>query len=217
MEFLAQTGLDWIVAIQSFGGWLEAPMRFFTFRGSQEIFFLVLPLIYWSVDAGPGFRVAIILALSNNLQLVLKLLFADPHPYWVSAQVKAFVAEGTFGIPSGPAQNTIVLAGIIASRLGRRWAWTASFALTFLVGFSRLYLGVHFVHDVLAGWLIGGLLLYLVIQFWDPAVAWLGGKSPGQQLDRSSASRLGPPGSLLVAATRPPVRSRGGPYVTLLV
>lgn len=58
----------------------------------------------------------------------------------------------------------------------------AAFVLTFLVGFSRLYLGVHFVHDVLAGWLIGGLLLYLVMRFWDPAVAWLKGKSLGQQV-----------------------------------
>jgi membrane-associated phospholipid phosphatase len=182
MEFLVQTGLEWIVAIQSLGGWLEAPMRFFTFLGSEESFFLVLPLIYWSVDAGLGLRVAIILALSNNLQLILKLLFADPRPYWVSAQVKAFVAEGTFGIPSGHAQNTIALGGIVASRIRKRWAWMAAFALTFLVGFSRLYLGVHFVHDVLAGWLIGGLLLYLVMRLWDPAVAWLEGKSLGQQV-----------------------------------
>jgi len=182
MEFLIQTGLEWIVAIQSLGGWLEAPMRFFTFIGSAEFFFLVLPLIYWSVDAGLGLRVALILALSNNLQLILKLLFADPRPYWVSAQVKAFAAEGTFGIPSGHAQNTLALGGILASRVRKRRAWMAAFALTFLVGFSRLYLGVHFVHDVLAGWLIGGLLLYLVMRVWDPAIAWLEGKSLGQQV-----------------------------------
>jgi membrane-associated phospholipid phosphatase len=182
MEFLLQTGLDWIVAIQSLGGWLEAPMRFFTFIGSQEFFFLALPVIYWSVDAGLGLRVALILVLSNNLQLILKLLLADPRPYWVSAQVKAFVAEGTFGIPSGHAQNSMALGGIIASRLRKPWAWMAAFALTFLVGFSRLYLGVHFVYDVLAGWLIGGLLLYLLIRFWDPAVAWLEGRSLGQQV-----------------------------------
>lgn len=80
MEFLVKTGLDWIVAIQSLGGWLEVPMRLFSLLGSQEIFFLVLPLIYWSVDVGLALRVAIILVLSNNLQLVLKLLFADPRP-----------------------------------------------------------------------------------------------------------------------------------------
>ena len=126
MEFLVQTGVNWIVAIQSLGGWLEAPMRFFTFLGSAEFFFLVLPLIYWSVDAGLGLRVALILALSNNLQLILKLLFADPRPYWVSAQVKALAAEGTFGIPSGHAQNTLALGGILASRVRNRWAWMAA-------------------------------------------------------------------------------------------
>ena len=182
MEFLVQTGLNWIVAIQSLGGWLEAPMRFFTFLGSEEFFFLVLPLIYWSVDAGLGLRVGIILALGNNLQLIFKLLFADPRPYWVSAQVRAFIAEGTFGIPSGHAQNAIAVGGIIAARVRKRWAWIVAFVLAFLIGFSRLYLGVHFVHDVLAGWLIGGLLLWAVIGLWDPALAWLKGKSLGQQV-----------------------------------
>lgn len=182
MEFLVQTGLNWIVAIQSLGGWPEAPMRFFTFLGSEEFFFLVLPLIYWSVDAGLGLRVAIILALSNNLQLIFKLLFADPRPYWVSAQVKAFIAEGTFGIPSGHAQSSMAVGGIIAAHVRKRWAWIVAFALAFLIGFSRLYLGVHFVHDVLAGWLIGGLLLWAVIGLWDPVVAWLKDKSLGQQV-----------------------------------
>ncbi|MGZ9226519.1 MAG: phosphatase PAP2 family protein [Anaerolineales bacterium] len=182
MDFLLQTGVNWIVAIQSLGDWLEAPMRFFSFLGLEDFFFLILPLVYWSVDAGLGLKIAIILALSNNLQGIFKLLFADPRPYWVSAQVKAFAAEGTFGIPSGHAQNTIALGGIIASRVRRRWAWMAAFALTFLVGFSRLYLGVHFVHDVIAGWLIGGLLLGAVMWLWDSVAAWLKGKSLAQQI-----------------------------------
>jgi len=182
MEFLVQTGVNWIVAIQSLGGWLEAPMRFFTFLGSEEFFFLVLPLIYWSVDAGLGLRIAVILALSNNLQLIFKLLFAAPRPYWVSAQVKAFAAESTFGIPSGHAQNSIGLWGIMASGVHKRRAWIVAFTLAFLVGFSRLYLGVHFVHDVLAGWLIGGLLLWVVTGLWDSAVVWLKGRTLGQQV-----------------------------------
>lgn len=182
MDFLLQTGVNWIVAIQSLGDWLEAPMRFFSFLGLEDFFFLILPLVYWSVDAGLGLKIALILALSNNLQGIFKLLFADPRPYWVSAQVKAFVAEGTFGIPSGHAQNTIALLGIMAASVRKRWAWFVAFIIAFLVGFSRLYLGVHFVHDVLAGWLIGGLLLWAVMWLWDSVAAWLKGKSLAQQI-----------------------------------
>ena len=61
MDFLLQTGVNWIVAIQSLGDWLEAPMRFFSFLGLEDFFFLILPLIYWSVDAGLGLKIAIIL------------------------------------------------------------------------------------------------------------------------------------------------------------
>jgi membrane-associated phospholipid phosphatase len=182
MDFLLQTGVNGIVAIQSLGGWLEVPMRFFSFLGLEDFFFLVLPLVYWSVDAGLGLKIAFILALSNNLQGILKLLFADPRPYWVSAQVKGFVAEGTFGIPSAHAQSAIALWGIMAAGIHKRWAWSLAFILAFLIGFSRIYLGVHFIHDVLVGWLLGGLLLWAVMWLWDSVAAWLRGKSLAQQI-----------------------------------
>jgi hypothetical protein len=54
--------------------------------------------------------------------------------------------------------------------------------LASLIGFSRLYLGVHFVHDVLAGWVLGLALLWLFLRFWDPVVAWLGSMSMVQQI-----------------------------------
>ena len=56
MDFPVQTGVNWIVAIQSAGGWLEAPMRFFTFLGSEEFIFLVLPLIGRSSGYGIPLR-----------------------------------------------------------------------------------------------------------------------------------------------------------------
>ena len=182
MDFLLQTGVNWVLAIQSLGGWLEGPMRFFSFLGLEDFFFLILPLVYWSVDARAGNQIALILALSNSLQSIFKLLFVDPRPYWVSAQVKAFAAESTFGIPSGHAQNAIALWGIMASNVRKRWAWIGALVLAFLIGFSRLYLGVHFAHDVLVGWLIGGLLLWAVLALWDPAAMWLKGRTLGQQV-----------------------------------
>ena len=182
MDSLIQNGVNWIVTIQSLGGWLEAPMKFFSFLGSENFLFLVLPLIYWSIDSRLGLQIAMILAASNNLKPILKMLFADPRPYWVSAQVNAFVAEGSFGIPSGHAQDAVVLWGIMASGVRKRWAWIAAFALAFLIGFSRLYLGAHFVHDVLAGWLVGAVLLWAFMRFWDSAAAWLKTQSLGNQV-----------------------------------
>ena len=182
MDFLVQNGINWVVAIQSLGSWLELPMKFFTLLGEADFFFLILPLIYWSVDARLGLRIAVILAVSIYLNTILKLLFAGPRPYWVSAQVKAFLAENTFGIPSGHAQNAAALWGLLDSRVNGRWTWLAAFALTFLIGFSRLYLGVHFVHDVILGWLIGYIILFLFLRYWDPLATWFITKSLAQQM-----------------------------------
>jgi membrane-associated phospholipid phosphatase len=111
MGFFLQHGIDWIIAIQSLGGWLELPMKFFTLLGYENFFFLGLPLIYWSVDADLGMRVALVLAVSNNAKPIFKLLFAAPRPYWLSGQVKPFLYESSFGIPSGHAQDAVALWG----------------------------------------------------------------------------------------------------------
>lgn len=181
MDFI-NNGINWVLTIQSLGAWLELPMRFFSYLGSEDFFFLVLPLLYWSVDAGLGLRVAFILVTSNYLNGIFKLVFASPRPYWVSTDVKPFAVEPTFGIPSGHAQNAAALWGIMAASLRKRWVWFAAIVLIFLIGFSRLYLGLHFLHDVLAGWLLGGLLLFAFILGWNPVSTWLAGRTLAQQI-----------------------------------
>ena len=182
MDALIQNGIDWIIAIQSLGSWLEWPMIFFTALGNENFFFLVLPFVYWSVDMSLGLRIAFILATSNYLNHIIKLFFAAPRPYWVSAEVKPFLHEDSFGIPSGHAQNSAAFTGLAAAWIQKPWAWVAAFLLAFFIGFSRLYLGVHFVHDVLAGWAIGYLILLLFMRFWDPVAAWLGKRTLAQQI-----------------------------------
>jgi membrane-associated phospholipid phosphatase len=185
MDILIENGIDWIVAIQSLGGWLEPLMEFFTFLGYENFFFLVLPLIYWSVDAGLGLRIALILAASSYLNAIVKVLFAAPRPFWVSARVEPLSVESTFGVPSGHAQNAAALWGVMAAEVQgarRRWAWVAAFFLTLFIGFSRLFLGMHFLHDVIVGWLLGLLLLVAFLKLWEPVAAWLKGKTLVQQV-----------------------------------
>jgi membrane-associated phospholipid phosphatase len=182
MQSLIDFGISLIVALQSAGDWLIAPMRFFSFLGNEEFFLLVLPLIYWSVDSALGLRVGVILVTSNVFNNVFKLLFAGPRPYWASSHVRALWAETSFGIPSGHAQNAVAVWGMIAAFYKRSWIWVTAIALMFLIGFSRIFLAAHFPHDVIFGWLLGAILLWAFMRFWEPLAAWVNQKTLAQKV-----------------------------------
>ena len=182
MDAIIQAGIAFALWFQGLGAWLEIPMKGFTFLGSEEFLLLALPVIYWCVDARIGLRMGVILLLNGVVNSVLKLAFFGPRPYWVNPQVKALVSETSFGVPSGHAQMAAGLWGMLASQVRRPWAWGAAIFLILVIGLSRLYLGVHFLHDVLLGWLLGALVLWALLWLWDSTVAWIQTKSTGQQV-----------------------------------
>lgn len=181
MQTFIDSGIAFVIALQGLGDWMILPMRFFSYLGTEDFFFLVLPLIYWSVDSALGLRVGFILVTSNLFNYMGKLLFAGPRPYWASSHVRALWAETSFGVPSGHAQNAMSVWGIIAASRRQVWIWVAAILLIFLIGFSRIFLGAHFPHDVIIGWLFGAGILWAFVRFWDPVAAWLGNKSFRQQ------------------------------------
>ena len=182
MDSVIQAGLAIVVGFQSLGDGLRGTMQFFSFLGSENFFLFVLPLVYWCLDAGLGVRIGMILLFSNQLNSLCKLALHGPRPYWYSADVQGMASETSFGIPSGHAQNAVAIWGTFARRLERTWGWVAAMTLALLIGLSRIYLGVHFPHDVLFGWLLGGLLLWAVAKFWNPVVARLKQISLAKQL-----------------------------------
>jgi membrane-associated phospholipid phosphatase len=182
MDTLWTSGVEWVVMIQSLGGWLRGPMEFFTFLGYENFYLLILPLLYWSVDSRLGLRVGFILMASISLYGVFKLIFAGPRPYWVSESVRAYSAESSFGVPSGHAQDAVSVWGTMAAYMRKRWAWIAAVTIMFLIGFSRIYLGVHFAHDVIVGWLIGAVVLTLFLRFWDAVAARVRAMTLGSQV-----------------------------------
>jgi membrane-associated phospholipid phosphatase len=169
MEAVMNWGIGIIVFLQSLGGWLVPPMQFFSFLGSEEFFLVLLPFLYWCVDAGLGLRVGTILLFSSGVNDIFKIAFHLPRPYWYSDAVTAQAAEATFGLPSGHSVSAAAVWGMIASRLKTNWAWIAAVTIAFLVGLSRMILAVHFPTDVFAGWLIGAIILWFFMRFWDAA------------------------------------------------
>lgn len=182
MEIILQSGISFVIAFQALGGWLTLPMQFFTFLGSQEFLLLILPVVYWSVNAKMGARIGMAMLLTNTINDVFKLALHGPRPYWVSTQVKATVFEPSFGAPSNHTQVAVAIWGTFASYIKRPWAWGVAIGLMLLIGLSRIYLGVHFPHDVLLGWLLGALVLWGVLRWSDALTAWLKAQSLKKQI-----------------------------------
>jgi membrane-associated phospholipid phosphatase len=182
METIWNIGLTWIIFFQNQGSWLKTPMEVFSFFGTENFFLLLLPALYWCMEAGIGLRVGIILLMSTSVNDALKMAFHGPRPYWYSSDVIGFASETSFGVPSGHAQIAVGVWGMLAASIRKGWGWLIAILIILLIGISRIYLGVHFPHDVILGWLIGALLLWLVLHFWKPVTAWLKKMSLGQQI-----------------------------------
>ncbi|NPV84394.1 MAG: phosphatase PAP2 family protein [Anaerolineae bacterium] len=171
---------SFLVLIQSLGVWLLPFMRFFSFLGQEECYMLVIPLVYWTVDAALGLRLFVVLILSNAVNVFLKWAFHLPRPYWVERRVVAWGHETSFGLPSGHAQNAASVYGLFAFVAQRRLLRFLVVFGIFLIGFSRLYLGVHYLRDVLAGWGIGLVLLLCVLRVEERVVVWAKKQTPGR-------------------------------------
>jgi membrane-associated phospholipid phosphatase len=175
-------GISLIQSIQGWGEWLATPMKLITLLGNEQFFLLLLPLLYWCVDSKLGIQVGFALMMTGAFNDIFKLIFHMPRPYWYSQEVHPYAAETSFGAPSGHSQKSSAILGVIAAYLHKPWAWITALLIIFLIGLSRLYLGVHFPHDVLLGWLFGFIILWLTLRFWEPVAAYLRKLSLGKQV-----------------------------------
>lgn len=97
-----------------------------------------------------------------SINYVLKLLFSRDRPnLW-----QAIVTEHTYSFPSGHAMMSCVVAlSLIALTWNTRWRWpvVVGGCIYFVtVSLTRIYLGVHYPSDIIAGWCIGAAWVILV-------------------------------------------------------
>jgi len=181
MDTILNLNITVTLLVQSMGDWLGIPMLLFSFLGNEEFYLLVAPVLYWCINASLGFRLGLLLMISGMINSNLKIIFHQPRPYWYSNEVRAYSSESSFGFPSGHAQNAVVVWGMIAIWIRRLWTWILAIIIIFLIGFSRIYLGVHSPSDVIAGWLVGALILWFYVKLERPVSRWLGGMRPFYQ------------------------------------
>ena len=115
----------------------------------------------------PLWITAVALGGSQVLVLSIKYLVGRPRP----APALAVIGEDGYAFPSGHSTASLVTFGILAwlvatvatRRLLRITVWAVAAVLACGVGLSRLYLGVHYLSDVLAAWALGAGWLAVVI------------------------------------------------------
>jgi hypothetical protein len=153
-------------------------MIFFSFLGTAPFFLLIAPVFVWCIDAGWGLRIGLALTLSDSLNSFFKVAMRGSRPYWVDARVQPLSAETSFGVPSGHSMTAAAVWGVLAAWAPQKWIKALAVGMIFFIGFSRVYLGMHFPHDVLIGWLIGLGILWAILRGEQALKPWLERRHP---------------------------------------
>jgi undecaprenyl-diphosphatase len=141
--------------------WLTTVLRTVTWLGSTAVTIPVSAVIgllmrrrtgRWSPMAQLAVAIGGAVAISN----IVKQLVARPRPH----VGRIISSAGGYAFPSGHAIQAVLVSttlALLASRssTARVVAWTAAIVVTLAVGWSRVYLGVHWLTDVLGAYVLG--------------------------------------------------------------
>jgi undecaprenyl-diphosphatase len=143
--------------------WVETMMRDLTALGGTAVLLLITAAAigYLLIDGKRAAALLMVASIGGGMLVstLLKNVFARPRPELVSHLVEV----RTLSFPSGHAMLSAVtfltlgalLAGVQARLRLKLYLLSVAILLTLLVGASRVYLGVHWPTDVLAGWCAG--------------------------------------------------------------
>lgn len=143
--------------------WLSEMMRDFTALGSTGVVTLIVLIaalfLIMTRKRHAAFYVIFAVVSGTFLNNLLKIGFARPRPDIVAHSAEVFTAS----FPSGHSMMSAVVYLTLGTLLARSQQdpqvktliFSVCVLLTLLIGFSRVYLGVHWPTDVIAGWTLG--------------------------------------------------------------
>ena len=121
------------------------------------IIFLCAYYVFFLKRARTFYKIILFLGVSWGVVTLLKSLFGETRPFFVIGEIKPlFILGGDDSFPSGHATVFSTLATLVYldnKKLGYFFIFSA-----ILIGLSRIIAGVHYIHDILAGFALGAIL-----------------------------------------------------------
>jgi membrane-associated phospholipid phosphatase len=171
-------------------GSLNLVFSIITDMGSEIAYIVILSLLYWCVNKSVGQRLVYANLLTLTINAWIKDLWRIPRPddpaledtlsqAGIARRLDPLRHATDPAFVSGHTQGAAVTWGYMAARFKKTWFRVVAGLLVILIGFSRIYLGVHFPQDVIGGLIVGLAYLLLWVTVEPYARAWLSERGPG--------------------------------------
>jgi len=160
--------LEIIKWLQSFRTpFLDKLFEFFTIFGEELVVIAILGGIYWSINKRIGERLGITVFISLGLNSLLKAIFMRLRPFMVDTEITNLRPEtsGGYSMPSGHTQSASTVFFGVYQFFKRKYLLIIAIIITALVAISRMYIGVHYLTDVLVGAFLGILITYYLAKY----------------------------------------------------
>ena len=169
-EMMHLKELEWIRSIQEHvrTPFLDSIMFGLNLVDTFPFYVLFITLIWFSYKRNLGIKLIFLFFITSFINQEAKELLSQPRPCQMDLAVCMIKAK-SFGIPSGAAQSMITLFGYLCYTIRNKFFWIFSLLFVLLIGFSRIYLGLHFFSDIALGWALG----ILITTFYIVALPYL--------------------------------------------
>lgn len=135
-------------------------MNFITSSCNTNVFIIIITILYFMNIV--KFNDILLLIIGLLINLNIKILFKRNRPYIQNNKIKNLSnsdhTRSIFSIYSFPSGHTM-MATILAIILYKKYNNNIILLFSIIIGFTRVYLGIHYLSDVLAGILISFLLM----------------------------------------------------------
>ena len=166
--------IDFLLWLQNLRNAVNSPeldnfMKILSKLGIPYAFF-IFAFIYWSINKRSGLYITTSWAFSYLFMNFIKMTACAYRPFMRNSDIMPLDNSDGYSFPSSHATSAASIAGgmsVCFWKAGYKLLSWLLILLIILVGFSRLYLGVHTPQDIIAGFLLGAVTLWIMSKIFN--------------------------------------------------